>query len=54
MIAPIPFLRPTFPSPEELAEAFVEITDSGIFSNGGPAARQFRHGLAAFTYCHFQ
>jgi len=47
----IPFLRPTFPSPEALAEAFVEITDSGIFSNGGPAAREFRHGLALRLQC---
>ncbi len=51
MTAPIPFLRPTFPSPEQLAEAFVEITDSGIFSNGGPAARGFRHGLALHLGC---
>ncbi|HEY5108230.1 MAG TPA: aminotransferase class I/II-fold pyridoxal phosphate-dependent enzyme [Acidimicrobiales bacterium] len=51
MTAPIPFLRPTFPSPEQLADAFVEITDSGIFSNGGPAAREFRHGLALRLGC---
>lgn len=51
MTAPIPFLRPTFPSPDALAEVFVEITDSGIFSNGGPAAREFRRGLAGRLGC---
>jgi dTDP-4-amino-4,6-dideoxygalactose transaminase len=48
---PVPFLRPTFPTPQELADAFVEISHSGIFSNGGPAAREFRHGLALRLGC---
>lgn len=51
MTTPVPFLRPTFPTPQELADAFVEISHSGIFSNGGPAAREFRHGLALRLGC---
>ncbi len=46
-----PFLVPTFPSPEALAASFVEITASGIFSNNGPASREFRAGLAEWLDC---
>jgi dTDP-4-amino-4,6-dideoxygalactose transaminase len=44
----IPFLAPTFPPVEEVAEVFAEVARSGTFSNGGPAADRFGAGLAGW------
>jgi dTDP-4-amino-4,6-dideoxygalactose transaminase len=43
---PIPFLQPTFPSIEELAEDYAAILASGTFTNGGVQERRLATALA--------
>ena len=38
-----------FPSPEEVSEAFLEISRTGIYANGGPAERRFAAALAEWV-----
>lgn len=44
----IPFIRPTFPGPAELAEDFEEIVDANWYTNFGPKERQFARALGEY------
>jgi dTDP-4-amino-4,6-dideoxygalactose transaminase len=54
MPAEIPFIRPSFPSPAELAEDFAEIVDTNWYTNFGPKERQFAHALGEYLGPHLQ
>ena len=44
----IPFLRPTFPPTEQIAEDYEGIVASGTYANGGPKERDLRAAIAAW------
>jgi dTDP-4-amino-4,6-dideoxygalactose transaminase len=48
MTSEIPFIRPSFPGPAELAEDFGEIVDANWYTNFGPKERQFARALAEY------
>lgn len=48
MGAEIPFIRPSFPGPAELAEDFAEIAGANWYTNFGPKERQFALALGDY------
>jgi dTDP-4-amino-4,6-dideoxygalactose transaminase len=48
MPSEIPFIRPSFPGPAELAEDFDEIVHANWYTNFGPKERQFAGALAEY------
>ncbi|MCA2305803.1 DegT/DnrJ/EryC1/StrS family aminotransferase [Mycobacterium intracellulare] len=48
MPAEIPFIRPSFPVPAELAEDFDAIVRTNWYTNFGPKERQFAHALGEY------
>ncbi|MBX9641057.1 MAG: DegT/DnrJ/EryC1/StrS family aminotransferase [Mycobacteriaceae bacterium] len=44
----IPFIRPSFPGPAELAEDFRRIAYTNWYTNFGPKERQFAHALGEY------
>jgi dTDP-4-amino-4,6-dideoxygalactose transaminase len=48
MPSEIPFIRPSFPGPAELAEDFDEIVDANWYTNFGPKERQFARALGEY------
>jgi len=44
----IPFIRPSFPGPAELAEDFRRIAHTNWYTNFGPKERQFAHALSEY------
>lgn len=48
MQSEIPFIRPRFPSAEELAEDYAEILNANWFTNFGPKERQFATALGDY------
>lgn len=48
MPSEIPFIRPSFPGPDDLAEDFDEIVNTNCYTNFGPKERRFSHALAAY------
>ncbi|WP_083210378.1 DegT/DnrJ/EryC1/StrS family aminotransferase [Mycobacterium intracellulare] len=48
MPSEIPFIRPSFPEPAELAEDFSEIVQANWYTNFGPKERQFARALAEY------
>ena len=48
MSSEIPFIRPSFPGPAELAEDFGEIVDANWYTNFGPKERQFARALGEY------
>lgn len=48
MPAEIPFIRPSFPKPAELAEEFDEIVRANWYTNFGPKERQFARALGDY------
>ena len=48
MPSEIPFIRPSFPKPAELAEEFGEIVDANWYTNFGPKERQFARALGDY------
>jgi dTDP-4-amino-4,6-dideoxygalactose transaminase len=44
----IPFIRPSFPGPAELAEDFRRIAHTNWYTNFGPKERQFSHALGEY------
>lgn len=48
MRSEIPFIRPSFPQPDELAEDFGAIVSSNWYTNFGPKERQFSQALEAY------
>lgn len=46
--AEIPYIRPSFPGPDELAEDFKEIVHNNWYTNFGPKERQFAHALTTY------
>lgn len=44
----IPFIRPSFPGPAELAEDFRRIAHTNWYTNFGPKERQFAHALGEY------
>ena len=48
MPSEIPFIRPSFPKPAELAEEFDEIVNANWYTNFGPKERQFARALGEY------
>ena len=48
MPSEIPFIRPSFPGPEELTEDFGEIVRANWFTNFGPKEQQFARALGEY------
>jgi dTDP-4-amino-4,6-dideoxygalactose transaminase len=48
MPSEIPFIRPRFPAPAELAVEFDEIVEANWYTNFGPKERQFAKSLSAY------
>ncbi|BCP05735.1 DegT/DnrJ/EryC1/StrS family aminotransferase [Mycobacterium paraintracellulare] len=48
MPAEIPFIRPSFPGPSELAEDFEAIVQANWYTNFGPKERQFARALGEY------
>lgn len=48
MPSEIPFIRPTFPSPTELAQEFQEIVDANWYTNFGPKECRFARAVADY------
>ena len=48
MLSEIPFIRPSFPGPDELAEDFSEIVNVNWYTNFGPKERQFARALSDY------
>ncbi|WP_370482405.1 DegT/DnrJ/EryC1/StrS family aminotransferase [Mycobacterium sp. pUA109] len=48
MPSEIPFIRPAFPKPAELAEEFDEIVNANWYTNFGPKERQFARALGEY------
>lgn len=48
MHSEIPFIRPSFPAPEELAHEFQEIVDANWYTNFGPKESRFARALADY------
>nr|WP_081968312.1 DegT/DnrJ/EryC1/StrS family aminotransferase [Mycobacterium kyorinense] len=48
MPAEIPFIRPSFPTPAELAEEFDEIVNANWYTNFGPKERRFVSALGEY------
>lgn len=48
MPSDIPFIRPTFPAPSELAQEFEEIVGANWYTNFGPKERQFAQSLSEY------
>jgi dTDP-4-amino-4,6-dideoxygalactose transaminase len=48
MPSEIPFIRPSFPKPAELAEEFAEIVNANWYTNFGPKVRQFARALGEY------
>jgi dTDP-4-amino-4,6-dideoxygalactose transaminase len=48
MPAEIPFIRPSFPEPAELADEFAEIVNSNWYTNFGPKEREFARAVAEY------
>jgi dTDP-4-amino-4,6-dideoxygalactose transaminase len=48
MPSEIPFIRPSFPKPAELAEEFDEIVRANWYTNFGPKERQFARALGEY------
>ncbi|ASW90900.1 DegT/DnrJ/EryC1/StrS family aminotransferase [Mycobacterium marseillense] len=48
MQSEIPFIRPSFPGPDELAEDFAEIVNTNWYTNFGPKERQFAGALGEY------
>jgi dTDP-4-amino-4,6-dideoxygalactose transaminase len=48
MLSEIPFIRPSFPKPAELAEEFDEIVRDNWYTNFGPKERQFARALGEY------
>jgi dTDP-4-amino-4,6-dideoxygalactose transaminase len=48
MPAEIPFIRPSFPKPAELAEEFEEIVNANWYTNFGPKERRFAQALGEY------
>lgn len=48
MPAEIPFIRPSFPVPAELAEDFEAIVQANWYTNFGPKEREFAHALGNY------
>lgn len=44
----IPFIRPSFPASDELAEDFAEIAGANWYTNFGPKERQFARAVGAY------
>ena len=49
MSSEIPFIRPSFPAPEELAADFKSIADANWYTNFGPMERRFSAALADYV-----
>nr|WP_239655375.1 DegT/DnrJ/EryC1/StrS family aminotransferase [Mycobacterium riyadhense] len=47
-ISKIPFIRPTFPGADQLAEDFAHIADTNWYTNFGPKERQFARALGDY------
>ncbi|OBK19940.1 DegT/DnrJ/EryC1/StrS family aminotransferase [Mycobacterium asiaticum] len=47
-VAEIPFIRPSFPGPAELAEDFGQIADANWYTNFGPKERQFARAMGDY------
>ena len=45
----IPFLKPSFPSRDELSTSYQDLLECGIFSNDGPASTEFIEGICNFV-----
>ncbi|MCV7442347.1 DegT/DnrJ/EryC1/StrS family aminotransferase [Mycobacterium paraense] len=48
MPSDIPFIRPSFPTPAELAKEFAEIVEANWYTNFGPKERQFARALGKY------
>ncbi|SOJ53606.1 dTDP-4-amino-4,6-dideoxy-D-glucose transaminase [Mycobacterium simulans] len=48
LISKIPFIRPSFPGPAELAEDFAEIAHANWYTNFGPKERKFARALGDY------
>ncbi len=48
MPSEIPFIRPSFPKPAELADDFDEIVQANWYTNFGPKERQFARALGEY------
>jgi dTDP-4-amino-4,6-dideoxygalactose transaminase len=48
MPSEIPFIRPSFPAPGELAEDFGKIVDANWYTNFGPKEREFARALGEY------
>lgn len=48
MLSEIPFIRPSAPSPDELADDFAEITNANWYTNFGPKERSFAQAVGAY------
>lgn len=48
MLSEIPFIRPRFPAPAEIAEEYEEIVGANWFTNFGPKERTFAQALGAY------
>ncbi|OBI15428.1 hypothetical protein A5712_28295 [Mycobacterium sp. E2327] len=48
MPSDIPFIRPSFPGPAELAEDFTEIVEANWYTNFGPKERAFARALTEY------
>lgn len=51
-IPKIPFIRPSFPGPAELAEDFVQIAQANWYTNFGPNERRFARALRDYLGPH--
>ena len=47
-IPAIPFIRPSFPKPDELAEDFVQIAQANWYTNFGPMEQEFARALGDY------
>jgi dTDP-4-amino-4,6-dideoxygalactose transaminase len=54
MPSEIPFIRPSFPKPAELAEDFDEIVGANWYTNFGPKERQFARALGDYLGADLQ
>lgn len=48
MSSEIPFIRPTFPSPEAVAAAYAEVVEANWFTNFGPQERRFAGAVGSY------
>jgi dTDP-4-amino-4,6-dideoxygalactose transaminase len=48
MASEIPFIRPSFPKPSELAEEFEDIVNANWYTNFGPKEREFARALSEY------